>query len=443
MKKINKKINAISLLLVLAMCMGFLVGCGKKVNNSVIDEQETTESGKVSDTTIKISMLYADNASYPYKSDWLVWDEIKKATNVELDMQVVPDSDYTTKQQIIFNSGDIPDIVTKTIAKTEDAQSGILLPISDYLDKMPNFKKYIEENDYTAEIESLREADGKFYTLPNRCHDIRVQNHSWLIRKDIFEKNNIPIPTTLDEVYQAGKKLKEIYPDSKPIINRFGAGNILSVIAPGFGTSGGWGLTNNGYVYDEKSDKWVVAPTSDNYKEMLMYMNKLYEEGVLDPEFTTLESATYEQLVTQGKTFIMIDWIGNQIRYNLEGKKLEADFDVEPIFPVKGSDGDYASRPTLKYENGWVLPTSIKDKPYFSTVLRFIDWFYTDEAAQLLTFGVEGETFEKDAAGNLGFIDKTKDISKEFGLYNGSLGIRIHDDYDLAYEGEEISNLFK
>ncbi|SHH84402.1 extracellular solute-binding protein [Clostridium grantii] len=442
----SKKFGIISLTLVLAMSMSLLAGCGKKTNDSANDAgnqtDEVTESGMVSDTPIKFTMLYADNASYPYKSDWIIWDKIKEATNVEFEIQSVPDSDYTTKKQIIFNSGDIPDIVTKTAALPEDAQSGILLPISDYLDKLPNMKKYLDENGFDADMDNLVQEDGKFYTLPTKCKDTRIQLHSWLIREDIFEKNNIAIPTTLDEVYEAGKKLKEIYPDSKPIINRFGSGNILSVIAPGFGTQAGWNLGNSGYVYDEESDKWVFAPTSDNYKEMLTYMNKLYTEGILDPEFTTLESATYEQLVTQSETFIMIDWVGNQNRYNLEGQKTDPDFNVQPFFPVKGADGDYAVPSAAKFEQSWVIPASVKDEPYFNTLLRFIDWCYTEEAAEILTFGVEGETFEKGTDGKLSYIDISKDISKEFGLGNNSLSVRVHKDFNYAFNGEEISNLF-
>ena len=57
-----------------------------------------------------------------------------------------------------------------------------------------------------------------------------------MIRTDIFKKHNIKIPTTLDEVLEAGKKLKELYPDSVPITNRFQQGNLMSGLGAGFGS---------------------------------------------------------------------------------------------------------------------------------------------------------------------------------------------------------------
>ena len=41
--------------------------------------------------------------------------------------------------------------------------------------------------------------------------------------------------------------------------------------------------------------EWVFGPLEDNFREMLKYLNGLYEAGYIDPEFGTAdtESATY------------------------------------------------------------------------------------------------------------------------------------------------------
>ena len=66
---------------------------------------------------------------------------IEENADVKLNVQSIPSSDQATKTQAVFNSGDIPDIVTKTFPTASYALSGLLLPISDYVDKLPNYQK--------------------------------------------------------------------------------------------------------------------------------------------------------------------------------------------------------------------------------------------------------------------------------------------------------------
>ena len=91
--------------------------------------------------------------------------------------------------------------------------------------------------------------------------------------------------------------------------------NVLSVIAPSFGTRAGWGLTSGGYWFDPEKKEWIFAPTSVEFKNLLQWFNKMLKEGLLDPEFATLDSNVYEQKIMTGKTFFMLDWLGNEKRY--------------------------------------------------------------------------------------------------------------------------------
>lgn len=69
--------------------------------------------------------------------------------------------------------------MTKTFPKAADALSGLLLPISDYMDKLPNLQKYLEDNGLEKYMESQRMADGKFYLLPVKAKTKVIQDHQW------------------------------------------------------------------------------------------------------------------------------------------------------------------------------------------------------------------------------------------------------------------------
>ena len=130
-------------------------------------------------------------------------------------------------------------------------------------------------------IRSYYAADGKYYYIPSKAHKEIYKAQQWLIRTDIFEKNNIKVPTTMDEIYDAGVKLKALYPDSAPITNRYGGDNILTGFAAAFGTNAGW-CYSDGMHFDTKSNTWEFAPITDKYKNMAIYINKLIKDGVLD-----------------------------------------------------------------------------------------------------------------------------------------------------------------
>lgn len=91
-------------------------------------------------------MMIFEDAAAPFSEDWLSLKMIEENADVKLNIQSVPVSDQATKTQVVFNSGEIPDIVTKTFPKPNDALSGLLLPVSDYVDKLPNFQKYLKDN---------------------------------------------------------------------------------------------------------------------------------------------------------------------------------------------------------------------------------------------------------------------------------------------------------
>ncbi|NUO61447.1 MAG: extracellular solute-binding protein, partial [Hamadaea sp.] len=90
---------------------------------------------------LKFSIMLLSNAGYPYKADWLFWSELTKRTNVTLEPTVIPGSDYNQKRSVMVSAGDAPMIIPKTYHPDEEAliAGGAILPVSDYLDLMPNF----------------------------------------------------------------------------------------------------------------------------------------------------------------------------------------------------------------------------------------------------------------------------------------------------------------
>ena len=409
-----------------------------------------SKSGKVSDTPVTFTMLYADNSTYPFKQSWETLKKMKELTNVSLNVTVVPDADYPTKVQLLLNSGDIPDIVCNGVSGSveEMALNGKLLCFSDYVKSMPNFQKLVKNCDLSAQLENSELSDGKMYSLPVNVDEKRVQTEQWFVRKDLFDKNNLTIPTTWDECYKDMKILKAKYPKIIPIQNIYGTDDLLCMVGSSFGTVAGWDSANTGFMYDKSSDKWIHAPTSDNYKAMLQFLHKLYAEGILDKEFVTLDTTTYDQRILKGQTIMWDGWLGGEVSYNEDGKKTDSNFNVVPIPALAGPSGKAGTKVTGSWGHSMICPASVKDKEYFNTLIRWLDWMYSEDGANLFSWGVKGVTYTENSDGTKAFTSNiisptnpkgSKYLDRDYGCNNNNLSFVFPYDYLKATFTKEDS----
>ncbi|ADH60028.1 extracellular solute-binding protein family 1 [Thermoanaerobacter mathranii subsp. mathranii str. A3] len=443
-------------ILVLSLLTTLFAGCSSK-NSSETQQKETQQAAQntnssdpenkhfYSEKPLEFTMLYSEHPAYPYKEDWLLWKAIKDMTNVSLKLTVVPMSDYDQKRSLLISTGEAPEIIPKTYPGQEVPfiPSGAILPISDYIDEMPNFSRQIKEWNLQDDLNTLKQKDGKFYVLPG-LHEIFVQDYSLAIRLDIFEKNNIPVPNSWDELYDALKKLKEIYPNIIPFSDRWQGKSLLNVAAPTFGVQAGWGAGNGMYYYRDK-DEFGFYPITDDYKNMLSYFNKLVKEGLMDPEsFTQNDDQAIQKFVT-GKSFVIST--NSQELVNLRNKMKETmgedAFKVVKILPPAGPKGAVVAGGRL--ENGIMISKNALKNPNFHEMLKFIDWLWYSEEGQTLTkWGVEGVTYKKVdgkfelmpdvTAGFLGLNPNgTKDLRKDFGFGNGVFILMYGGPKELAY----------
>jgi len=424
---------------VLALSALVVAGCSNNETSSSeeknVNQKGAMESYSVGDTfksseAFDLSILYMDQPTYPYKEDWLLWDHIKETTNVTLKPTIVPLSDYPQKRSLLISSGDAPLIIPKTYPGEEApfVASGAALPISDYMDKMPHFKEKVEKWQLEDELKGLRQKDGKFYVLPG-LHEAVWPDYTLIVRTDIFEKHNIAIPKTWDELYTAMKQLKELYPDVTPFSDRFTFNSTLNIAAVNFGTKAGWGF-GNGLTYDESKDEFVPTATTDEYKELLTYFNKLVEEGLLDKESFTQEDDQAVQKFVTGKSFIINGNSQTVVQHRTDMDKTlgEGNYSIAKITVPGGPAGDLMGGSRL--ENGVMISSKAKESEYFEAILQFIDWlYYSDEGQEFTKWGVEGTTFTKAEDGTRTLVEEvnynglnpagTKDLRIDYGFSGG------------------------
>jgi putative aldouronate transport system substrate-binding protein len=381
---------------------------------------------------LSFDALYNNHSFYPHKDDWLFWQELTKRTNVTIKPVTVPLSDYEKKRGLLVGSGQAPLIIPKTYHPQEEAfvSSGAILPVSDYLDLMPNFKDKIAKWGMEPELNTLRQADGRFYLLPG-MHESAWVDYSLAIRTDILDKLDLEVPTTWDELYTVLKAMKAEYPDRYPMTDRWGVptpgGNLLKLVAQAYGSRGGWDYQHA--TWDAAAGAFTYTGAMPQYKQMIEYLQKLVKEKLLDPESFTQQDEQAKQKFNSGKSFVIsanAQAVINDYRPTLT-KTVEGAKIVKIPVPM-GPVGAYKIQTRL--ENGVMISKKALENENFVAMMQFVDWlWYSDQGQEFAKWGVEGTTYTKDASGayklaeDVDFVGLNegapKHLQKDFGFSNG------------------------
>ncbi|GAA2148570.1 extracellular solute-binding protein [Glycomyces algeriensis] len=353
-----------------------------------------------------LSVLWTDWPDLPITDKWEFFKEIEKRTNVTIDVTNIPFSDATEKRSLLISAGDAPTVIPLVYTGEENSfvSSGAILPMSEYVEHMPNFQKYVAEWDLADMIDNLKQADGKYYMLPG-LQEVSVPVFTLVIRKDVFESVAGGIPQTWDEMREALVKIKAEYPDSKPLADGFEGASMLNYAAHAFGAQAGWGFGSG--MIDDGSGSLVYTAATEGYKQMVEFFRGLVEDGLLDTDSMTAANdgtggGSVTEKVAANLVFAASGSAGTAIEFAtaLNETVGEGNYEILQIAPPGGPAGQICE--PRNFWNGFMLNAEIADSENFIAILQFLDWlYYNPEARELLRWGVLDQTYTKDASGKI------------------------------------------
>lgn len=180
-----KRYKKLSALVLAAVMTSSLAGCGsgdkQSVSASDIDALVSEYGFQWEDPTkpivnekgsqeISFNIYSSKNASALDYNDMKIMQDLYDQTGVKVNWENVSESVYSQQKSLIFgNSENRPDAIYHAGMDSGEiikyAKRKVLLPISDYLDYMPNLKKLLEERP-DIKNQLLNVEDGKIYSLP-------------------------------------------------------------------------------------------------------------------------------------------------------------------------------------------------------------------------------------------------------------------------------------
>lgn len=454
----------VCMVMAIILVMSLFAGCSSKEKEETSEStSEVTDNGgeKVEDGTeaeesdtkklaekVSISVLLPEEKSGVSK-DLLYFTGILERLNIEIEPMAVPKANLKDKLNILIASKNLPDVLSLYSCGGRDyvmdyGPQGAFLDLGANMDKLPNLKKWLDQfKDINAE-KFLASPDGNFYGAPT-IFEFNTAGGFFNIRLDVVKELNLKIPKTVDEYYQVMKAMKEAYPESYPLTHMNSAlhNGIFQRLAPMFGIA----VIDNVY-FNYDTGKYLDGRLTESFKDMLLWMNKLYEEGLLNPDFAAASREQFTADILNSKAFTFVDacsWADNLNPQGREGG--DPDFEIVSFLPpsYEGQKMRVPSSGKLRPTNLLVISSKTEEK---EACLLFLDWLYSDEGKTFVSYGEEGVHYTVENG-----VKKLSSDIKSARYPDGSidvwtdLGVRRHGWYAILptipeYFGKNIDYAF-
>ncbi len=418
----RNKTNAAAVFLAVMMVILSFTGCGKsesqetnKSNGGTAAESTNSESGNAKGEekeTLTIA-LQTYSSITDYEDNYLTKKlEDELGINIEFHLLSADAEEVKTQLSLLIASNqNIPDVICNGSMTRESileyGSQGVFISLNDRItdtEKAPNFNAIKSEEDKAAMIKASTSADGNIYSLStfepetwNLTPYRMYMNQAWL------DKLKLTLPTTTEEYYNVLKAFAEGDPN----------GNGAKDEIPVYGFSAGTYGENitiplmNSFIYYPASQitaavltlgedgKSVIAPfIQEEWKEGLVYLNKLCSEGLLPASVFTDDKTQFMSVLNNEEVNLVGSLsTGSLSRWNDYDKNANGQ-EYVMMAPLKGSGGK-AYSPYMQYNPNpmWFITSSCKNP---DLALKLGDLFYRSDFSNTARYGEEGVDWTTD-----------------------------------------------
>lgn len=281
-----KKLLAMLLVLVMTFSAFAMAEAGTESKYPIVDEPITITGLVVGkDTSVSKSRI--------------VWDKLGEVTGINIEWKIIDNEALGT----YLAGGEWPDFFHCTLSGSMVNDYGIIggrfENYLDHLDDMPNLVKCFE--DYPHALAISTQSNGEMYNLfkvtGKASTAVMARPH---IRRDVLEDAGITeLPTTVDELYEDLVILKEKYGVPSMILGTEDQSDWAPMLCAAFGPYRTLDFDDDG------EGNVVFVRTDDQMKHYYEFLNKLYEEELMDREWLTMDETVKVEKCLSGQVAII------------------------------------------------------------------------------------------------------------------------------------------
>ncbi len=404
--------RVIAVLFCVIILVGAFSACGKDTGMMISDlpEEITGEGPSYTwDTTPTEISVYVGLEGYGYKwnTDIVSMGHLTEKTGVSLKIQ----SGNNERLTAMVATQKLPDIIVLNSIdnplRYQLEENGMVWDFDTLIEKYAPDMEIPESMHTWYEYE-----DGKLYGYPSyfgAVEDmeeypdvVKLEYHNkYIVREDLCERLGIKLTDfgTQDGFISALKKVK----DARLTVNG-------SVVAPVYFYTQPHPLRIAqlfGMALEDENGDWVEVRKHEKYKEAILFINRMYREGLIPEDAWTANSDLIDNKLNNAAVFSLFD---KQTCGNLaELKKVDANANFVAVDAPKSKDGGDPAI-TAVSTSGWTWLAIPKTTKIPDRVIRFLNYMTTDEGQLLNYYGVEGVTYEFDDNGRVKYTEEAADL---------------------------------
>ena len=353
-----------------------------------------------------------------------VLDELGKRLGINVKVIYVSGGDYESKLNTAIASNTLPDIyrvmTTTTLLELRDA--GRLYNFEELLPEYgPDILAAVGDDLYAPIVN-----EGGVYGLVSKGGSY-IKNLA--IRKDWLENVGLQMPTDLDSFYEVLKAFTNNDPDGNGANDTYG-------LALAIEEDGNWQhvMSAFGIPYRQKNGSVLLEDGTvttyikhPRFVEAMTYWNKLYKEGLMDPDFATLTRMQSFERLWQGKTGIYgFQAIGTTNNWYPARYTFDVPENPGDLFGFTHLNGVGAVKVYPNYQQASAVINA--DCAHPELALKLINYMeYNAEGQELVYMGIEGTHFE--------WIDKENGQFQRLGIYTDDVAHRAAGAYVYSING--------
>ncbi len=431
-------IRSLVLLIVLALIMCMLPGCGNGDDEPAATGQNTPEpvqtdeqsadvtedehgEEQVEETsyfpletpeTISIWMSYppifgglADDGP----EDFAFYIEAQRQMNIEIEWLTASYVGATDSFAALIAGGEYPDIIWSLSSYYAGSLDGaiddeIIIDHKPYIEEyMPNMCELFDSGESYWKDITTDAGHIPYISMCNPPGEPLVTG-GWVVNTDLLAETGSTLSpeeiNTIDEITEIATQMKQLGICEYPIWMPYTGYYYGSSIGAAYGTSITFQSRAGQYApfFYAEDGTLSFGGVGEGFREYLTQMNSWYAAGLIDPDFIAeTESDSYaneSDIVEKNVAFFRTS--NNYINYDsYRGTDSEVNLAAIPD-PVlyDGQQLTIGEPPSTVTAIGSGSVTTALESDKYELVFRFFDWFFSEEGNILVNYGVEGESFE-------------------------------------------------
>lgn len=319
--------------------------------------------------------------------------EAMTGVHVAIDWQENEGYSSAVATTLLASKKDLPDIINPTDFGVMDlADDGLIIPLDDYLDLMPDIIEAVGQE----RMDAWRATDGHIYTIPSVS---TIQgSFSMMVRQDWLEALDMETPETWEDWvdYWRGVRDNDLNGNGDPtdevpiaLAESADGERSLTLLLNAFGIA----ASNDTQFCLLDDGTYTMVYEHPRYPEFLEAMAGLYAEGILAEGYEAFSYASIEQAMGNNTLGSTMTFAASGAQTNTLRENGNADALWISVEPVAGPHGDRMIQERELVSPMWCITAGAYEKGKAEDIVRFFNWCYTEEGTNLYNYGIEGVSY--------------------------------------------------